>query len=133
MPTGWRSVCYMTNPNIRMGLQLPLFTYPGVPTGDLFERISDIAVTAEDSGFDSLFVMDHFYQLPMLGRPSDNMFEAYTLLTALAACTNTIRLGCMVGGMTYRNPALLAQTVAVERQVCDGVEIWTIDERWLEK
>ena len=133
MPTGWRSVCYMTNPNIRMGLQLPLFTYPGVPTGDLFERISDIAVTAEDSGFDSLFVMDHFYQLPMLGRPSDNMFEAYTLLTALAACTNTIRLGCMVGGMTYRNPALLAKTVTCLDVISKGRAIWGIGAGWFER
>ena len=64
-----RSVERMTNPNIRMGLQIPSFTYPGVGTADLFERIAYIAVTAEQSGFDSVYVMDHFYQLPLIGTP----------------------------------------------------------------
>ncbi|CAN5551771.1 LLM class F420-dependent oxidoreductase [soil metagenome] len=123
----------MTNPNIRMGLQIPSFTYPDVGPGELFERISDIAVTAEDNGFDSVFVMDHFYQLPMIGRPDENMFEAYTLLTALAACTHTVRLGCMVGGMTYRNPALLAKTVTCLDVISNGRAIWGIGAGWFEK
>ena len=123
----------MTNPNIRFGLQIPLFTYPDVAPEDLFERISDIAVTAEDSGFDSVFVMDHFYQLPGLGRPEENMFEAYTLLSALAACTHTVRLGCMVGGMTYRNPAFLAKTVTCLDLISKGRAIWGIGAGWFEK
>jgi F420-dependent oxidoreductase-like protein len=123
----------MTNPNIRFGLQIPMFTYPGVAPENLFERISDIAVTAEDSGFDSVFVMDHFYQLPMLGRPDENMFEAYTLLSALAACTHTVRLGCMVGGMTYRNPAFLAKTVTCLDVISKGRAIWGIGAGWFEQ
>ncbi len=123
----------MTNPNIRMGLQIPSFTYPDVSPSGLFERVSDIAVAAEESGFDSVFVMDHFYQLPMLGRPDDNMFEAYTLLSALAACTHTVRLGCMVGGMTYRNPALLAKTVTCLDVISKGRAIWGIGAGWFEK
>ncbi len=123
----------MTNPNIRMGLQIPSFTYPGVGTHDLFERISDIAVTAEESGFDSVFVMDHFYQLPLIGRPDENMFEAYTLLSALAACTSSVRLGCMVGGMTYRNPALLAKTVTCLDVISRGRAIWGIGAGWFEQ
>ncbi len=123
----------MTNPNIRFGLQIPLFTYPGVATDDLFERVSDIAVTAEDSGFDSVFVMDHFYQLPGLGAPQENMFEAYTLLSALAACTHTVRLGCMVGGMTYRNPAFLVKTVTCLDVISKGRAIWGIGAGWFEK
>ncbi len=97
--------------SIRMGLQIPNFTYPGVEVADLFERVSAMAVTAESSGFDSVFVMDHFYQLPMLGAPDQDMFEAYSLLNALAARTSTVNLGVMVGGMTYRNPAYLAKVV----------------------
>jgi len=123
----------MTNPNIRFGLQIPLFSFPDVAPADLFERISDIAVTAEDSGFDSVFVMDHFYQLPGLGRPEENMFEAYTLLSALAACTHTVRLGCMVGGMTYRNPAFLAKTVTCLDVISKGRAIWGIGAGWFEK
>lgn len=123
----------MTNPNIRFGLQIPSFTYPDVAPADLFERVSDIAVTAEEAGFDSVFVMDHFYQLPLIGRPDDNMFEAYTLLSALAACTHTVRLGCMVGGMTYRNPALLAKTVTCLDVISKGRAIWGIGAGWFEK
>ena len=123
----------MTNPQIRMGLQIPSFTYPGVSTSDLFERVSDIAVTAEDNGFDSVFVMDHFYQLPLIGRSEESMFEAYTLLSALAACTHTVRLGCMVGGMTYRNPAVLAKTVSCLDVISKGRAIWGIGAGWFEK
>ena len=123
----------MTNPHVRMGLQIPSFTYPDVAPSELFERLTDIAVTAEDNGFDSVFVMDHFYQLPMLGRPEENMFEAYTLLSALAACTHTVRLGCMVGGMTYRNPAVLAKTVSCLDVISKGRAIWGIGAGWFEK
>jgi F420-dependent oxidoreductase-like protein len=123
----------MTNPNIRMGLQIPLFTFPDVPTADLFERISDIAVTAEASGFDSIWVMDHFYQLPGLGRPDENMFECYSLLSALAARTSKVRLGAMVGGMTYRNPAFLAKSVTCLDVISRGRAIWGIGAGWFEQ
>ncbi len=120
------------NDLIRMGLQIPLFTYPGVEDRDLFERVAAIATTAEASGFDSIWVMDHFYQLPGLGAPSDNMFEAYTLLTAIAARTSTVRLGAMVGGMTYRNPAFLAKAVTGLDVISRGRAIWGIGAGWFE-
>src|SRR5688572_17767002 len=96
---------------IRMGLQIPNFTYPGVENDQLFQRVSDIAVTAEQSGFDTVMVMDHFYQLPLLGPPENAMFESYTLLGAIAARTTNARLGTLVTGVTYRNPAVLAKVV----------------------
>ncbi len=120
------------NDLIRMGLQIPLFTYPGVEDRDLFERVAAIATTAEASGFDSVWVMDHFYQLPGLGAPSDNMFEAYSLLTAIAARTSTVRLGAMVGGMTYRNPAFLAKAVTGLDVISQGRAIWGIGAGWFE-
>lgn len=122
----------MTNRLIRMGLQIPSFTYPGVAPEDLFERVSDLAVTAEAHGFDSVFVMDHFYQLPGIGRPEENMFEAYGLLSALAARTSKVRLGCMVGGMTYRNPAFLAKQITGLDVVSRGRAIWGIGAGWFE-
>src|SRR5689334_13586513 len=98
-------------PVTRLGLQIPSFTYPDVPDARLFERVAEIAQTAEQSGFDSLWVMDHLYQIWTVGPNTDPMLEAYTLLGAIAARTSTARLGTMVTGVTYRNPALLAKIV----------------------
>jgi F420-dependent oxidoreductase-like protein len=117
---------------IRMGLQIPNFTYPGVASEQLFERVADIAVTAEDSGFDSVWVMDHFFQLPLLGPPSHEMFEAYTLLGALAARTRRVRLGTMVTGVTYRNPALLAKEVTALDVISQGRAILGIGAAWFD-
>ncbi len=117
---------------IRLGLQIPSFTYPDVPTDQLFERVADLAVAAEGSGFDSVYVMDHFFQLPLLGPPDEPMFEAYTLLTALAARTKRVKLGCMVGGVTYRNPALLAKEVTALDVISQGRAIWAIGAGWYE-
>jgi F420-dependent oxidoreductase-like protein len=122
----------MSNQLIRMGLQIPNFTYSGVADVDLFESVADVATTAEESGFDSVWVMDHFYQLPMLGKPDQPMFEAYTLLTALAARTRTVKLGAMVGGVTYRNPAVLAKTVSCLDVISKGRAIWGIGAAWFE-
>ena len=58
-----------------LGLQIPNFTYPDVAPSQLFERVAAQAVAAERSGFDTVFVMDHFFQLPMLGQPRQEMFE----------------------------------------------------------
>src|ERR1700726_2619318 len=96
---------------IRLGLQIPNFTYPGVAADELFEAVAAFAVAGERNGFDSVWVMDHFYQLPMLGPPDANMLESYSLLAALAARTSTARLGTLVTGVTYRNPAILAKAV----------------------
>ncbi len=117
---------------IRRGLQLPSFDFPDTDTGALFEHLSDVARTAEDAGFDSLFVMDHFYQLPMLGRPDQNMLEAYTLLSALAARTRTIKLGALVGGVTYRNPGLLAKELSTLDVISGGRALWGIGAAWFE-
>src|SRR5262245_35894101 len=118
--------------SIRMGLQIPSFTYPGVPDAELFERVADIATTAERAGFDSVYAMDHFYQLPLLGPPNDPMMECYTLLSALAARTKTVKLGAMVGGVTYRNPALLAKEVTTLDVISSGRAIWAIGAGWFE-
>ena len=123
----------MTNRLIRLGLQIPQFTYPGVADDQLFERIAELATTAESVGYDSVYVMDHFYQLPLLGQPQEPMFEAYGLLAALAARTTKVRLGCMVGGMTYRNPAFLAKQVTGLDVISGGRAIWAIGAGWFER
>ena len=117
---------------IRLGLQIPSFTYPGVSDDALFERVSEIAVTAEESGFDSVWVMDHFYQLPLLGPPTLSMFEAYTLLGALAARTSTVQLGTLVTGVTYRNPAILAKEVTTLDVISRGRAVLGIGAAWFD-
>jgi F420-dependent oxidoreductase-like protein len=119
-------------PITRMGLQIPLFTYPGVGSDTMFDTVAGIAKAGEAAGFDSLWVMDHFYQLPGLGQPEEPMFEAYSLLTALAAVTERVKLGAMVGGVTYRNPAFLAKTVTGLDVISKGRAIWGIGAGWFE-
>jgi alkanesulfonate monooxygenase SsuD/methylene tetrahydromethanopterin reductase-like flavin-dependent oxidoreductase (luciferase family) len=114
----------------RLGLQTPSFTFPGAAPEDLFELTVAQAEAAEAAGYDSFWVMDHFYQLPMLGAPEEPMLEAYSLLSAVAARTSTIQLGTMVGGVTYRNPAFLAKTVTTLDVVSGGRAIWGIGAGW---
>ena len=116
----------------KIGLQIPNFTYPDDDGSNLFERVSAIAQTAERSGFDTLFVMDHFFQLPMLGPPEMEMFEAYTLLGAIAARTNEIRLGTLVTGVTYREPAVLAKVVTALDVISTGRALLGIGAAWFE-
>jgi F420-dependent oxidoreductase-like protein len=117
----------------RLGFQIPNFTLPGVGDDALFERVAAMAGRAEESGFDTVFVMDHFYQLPMLGPPDWNMLEAYTLLGALAARTQRARLGTLVTGNTYRNPALLGKIVTTLDVISRGRALLGIGTGWFEE
>jgi F420-dependent oxidoreductase-like protein len=117
---------------IRAGLQIPNFTYPDVAPDDLFETVATIAVTAEQSGFDTVMVMDHFYQLAMLGSPEQPMFEAYTLLSALAARTRRVKLGTLVTGVTYRNPAILTKIVTALDVISKGRAFLGIGAAWFD-
>src|SRR5712692_1036474 len=116
----------------RFGLQLPNFTL-GVPDDELFDRVVDLAVTGEESGFASLWVMDHLYQLPALGGPDKPMLEAYTLLGGLAARTSRAELGTLVTGVTYRNPALVAKIITTLDVVSGGRAILGIGAAWYEE
>ena len=116
----------------RFGLQIPSFTYHGVSDRDLFARVVDIAIAAEESGFDSLSVMDHLYQIPNVGPRADPMLEAYTLLGRIAARTAKVSLGTMVTGVTYRNPALLAKQVTTLDVVSAGRAMLGIGAAWNE-
>ena len=116
----------------RMGLQIPTFRYPGVGAGDLFERVAAIATTAEQSGFDSVWVMDHLHQIAVVAPETDPMLEGYTVLAGIAARTQRVGLGTMVTGVTYRNPALLAKIVTTLDIVSAGRAILGIGAAWNE-
>jgi F420-dependent oxidoreductase-like protein len=118
---------------IRLGYQIPNFTYPDTPDEQLFATVVAQAREAEASGFDTVLVMDHFYQLPGLGAPENAMLECYTTLGALASATSTIQLSALVTGNTYRNPAMLAKTVTTLDVVSGGRAILGIGAGWFEK
>jgi F420-dependent oxidoreductase-like protein len=111
---------------------MPNFTYPGTKPADLFPAVAAQAREADASGFDTVMVMDHFYQLPMLGPPELEMLECYTLLAALAQHTSTVRLSALVTGNTYRNPTLLAKTLTTLDIVSGGRAQLGIGAGWFE-
>ncbi|GAB3211060.1 LLM class F420-dependent oxidoreductase [Nocardia tengchongensis] len=110
---------------------MPNFSY-GVAPRDLFPAVAAQAREAEAAGFDAAFVMDHFYQLPLIGAPEEPMLEAYTTLSGLAASTERIQLSALVTGNTYRNPALTAKTVTTLDVVSGGRAVLGIGAGWFE-
>jgi F420-dependent oxidoreductase-like protein len=116
---------------IKLGFQIPYFAY-GTGVEKLFPTVIAQAQEAESAGYDSLFVMDHFYQLPMLGPPEDPMLEAYTALGALATATERLQLGTLVTGNTYRNPTLLGKIITTLDVVSAGRAVLGIGAGWYE-
>jgi F420-dependent oxidoreductase-like protein len=112
----------------RFGIQLPNFS--GFDPADLFDHVAGLVTAAEEAGFDSVWVMDHFFQLPPLGGPDQPMLEAYTLLGALAARTRRVQLGTLVTGVTYRNPGILAKIVTTLDVISRGRAILGIGGAW---
>ncbi|MCE9514598.1 MAG: LLM class F420-dependent oxidoreductase [Mycobacterium sp.] len=116
---------------IRLALQIPNFSY-GTSVAELFPTVIAQAREAQEAGFDAVFVMDHFYQLPMLGDPGQPMLEAYTALGALATATENVLLGTLVTGNTYRNPTLLAKIITTLDVISQGRAVLGIGTGWFE-
>jgi F420-dependent oxidoreductase-like protein len=117
--------------SIRLGYQIPNFSY-GTPVSELFPTVMAQAREAEESGFDALFVMDHFYQLPGIGSPDQPMLESYAALSALATATSRIQLSALVTGNTYRHPTLLAKAATTLDVVSGGRAVLGIGAGWHE-
>lgn len=118
---------------VRAALQMPTFHGLGVPDEDRFDHVALTARSAERAGFDTVFVMDHLYQLMFLGGASQPMLEGYSLLSALAGRTERVNLGTLVTGVTYRNPAHLGKIVTTLDVVSRGRAICGIGAAWYEE
>ena len=116
----------------QLDLHLPNFNYPDVAPDALFERLVEIAQAAEQSGFSSLSLMDHLHQIPPVGPPENFMFEGNTMLAAIAARTSRINLGLLVGGVTYRNPALVAKITTTLDVISGGRAVLGLGAAWFE-
>ncbi len=117
---------------MKVGLQLPRFHFEGGPAR-LSEHLAAIARSAEDAGFSSLWVMDHFFQIPMVGPAQEEMLEGWGALHFLAALTERIELGTLVTGVTYRPPGVLIKQAST-LDVLSGGRAWLgIGAAWFER
>ena len=117
---------------MKLGLQIPNFTFPGGPA-TLGSDLAAIAQAAETAGFDSIGVMDHFFQIRMVGPAELDMLEAYTTLGYLAAHTSRIKLITIVTGAIYRHPGILAKIITT-LDVLSGGRAWLgIGAAWNEE
>ena len=112
------------------GLHLPSYTFPDTPPEGIFDRIADQARAAEDAGFSLVTVMDHLYQIRGVGANTEPMLEGWSVLAALARETRTVRLGTLVTGVTYRNPALLAKMATTLDAISGGRALLGLGAAW---
>jgi F420-dependent oxidoreductase-like protein len=117
---------------MKIGLQVPSFTWPGGPN-QLAPLLARIGQAADQAGFASLWVMDHFFQIEMLGKPDEPMLEGYSALNFLAAVTKRVRLGTLVSGVVYRHPAILVKTVTALDVLSGGRAYLGIGAAWYER
>ena len=117
---------------MKVGLQIPSFTWPGGPEA-IGPTLARIVRDADEAGFDSIWVMDHFFQIRGVGRPEEPMLEGMTALGFMAANTTRARLGLMVGGVHYRTPGLWAKATTT-LDVLSGGRAWLgIGAAWNEE
>lgn len=123
---------------MKIGLQVPNFTWPGGPK-KIHSKLAEIARTADEVGFSSLWVMDHFFQIGRpnnpggLGPAEDEMLESYSALSYLAGFTQKVTLGTLVTGVVYRHPGILIKTVTT-LDVLSGGRAWLgIGAAWNER
>jgi F420-dependent oxidoreductase-like protein len=117
---------------ITLDLHITSFNYPGVPAGGLFDHVAEMAKTAEDNGFSSISVMDHLHQIPVIGAQELWMLEGNMALAGIAARTTKASVGLLVGGVTYRNPALLAKMCTTLDVISGGRAVFGIGAAWFE-
>lgn len=117
---------------MKIGLQLPSFcTEDGFAA--IGSRLREIADVAESCGFSSLWVMDHYFQIPLVGPVEQEMLEGYSTLSYLAGLTSQIKLGTLVTGVTYRHPGVLVKTVTTLDVLSGGRAYLGIGAAWFDR
>ena len=117
---------------MRIGLQIPKFTWSG-GTKELHSVLADIVRTADKNNFSSIWVMDHFFQIPNVGNAEEPMLDSYSTLAFIAAHTKNARLGTMVTGANYRHPGLLIKAVTTLDVLSGGRAYFGIGAGWFER
>jgi F420-dependent oxidoreductase-like protein len=114
------------------GLQHPNFNfdYDEQDASQIVDSLKDLATKAEKLGFDSFWVMDHFHQIPIIGKPEEAMLESWTTLSVLAAVTTKIKLGTLVTGVVYRYPSVLAKLAATLDVLSKGRLFMGVGAAW---
>ncbi len=117
---------------MRVGLQVPNFTWPDGPEA-LAGTLTEIAQTADEGGFASLWVMDHFFQIAIVGPVESDMLEGWSTLHYLAGQTRRVKLGTLVTGVTYRHPGVLVKTATTLDVLSGGRAILGIGAAWFDR
>lgn len=117
---------------MKFGLQHPNFSfdYKNEDTSQIVGSLKDLILIAENAGFDSFWVMDHFHQIKFVGSPDEPMLESWTTISALAGMTTKIKLGTLVTGIVYRHPAILAKISATLDVLSKGRLFMGIGAAW---
>lgn len=114
---------------LKFGLQHPNFTFDGEGP-QIVEKLKNLVQRAESYGFDSFWVMDHFHQIHMVGKPQEPMLEGWTTQSVVAGFTSKIKLGTLVTGVVYRHPSVLAKIGATLDVLSKGRLFMGIGAAW---
>lgn len=117
---------------MRIGLQVPNFTWPGGAAA-MGAKLGDIARAADEAGFYSLWMMDHFFQIQGVGPAEADMLEGYSALSYCAAVTRRVKLGTMATGVVYRYPGILVKTATTLDVLSGGRAYFGIGAAWFER
>jgi F420-dependent oxidoreductase-like protein len=117
---------------MRIGLQIPRFTWPG-GKGGIASGLADIARLVDEGGFYSLWVMDHFFQIRGVGDAVEPMMEGYSTLSYLAGLTQRVKLGTLVTGIIYRHPGILVKTATTLDVLSEGRAYFGVGAAWFER
>ncbi len=117
---------------MRIGLQVPRFTWPGAPAS-IGPKLAEIGRTADEAGFASIWVMDHFFQIGGVGEAEEPMLEGYSALNYLTGITQQVKLDTLVTGMRYRHPGILLKTATTLDVLSGGRAYLGIGAGWYER